>query len=78
MVIQVGLKLTVRMLSFLSSWDNGCVQPHLAALRHLNSNIRRNEDLTSPLFFFQSPKSAFISAAEKAKLRSNPAKVRFF
>lgn len=26
---------------------------------------------------FQSPKSAFISAAKKAKLRSNPAKVRF-
>lgn len=29
------------------------------------------------LFFFQSPKSAFISAAKKAKLRSNPVKVRF-
>lgn len=77
MVVQVGLKLTVHMLSFLSSWDNEYVQPHLAALRHLNSNIRRNEDLTSPLFFFQSPKSAFISAAKKAKLRSNPAKVWF-
>lgn len=30
----------------------------------------------SPLCF-QSPKSAFISAAKKAKLRSNPVKVRF-
>lgn len=29
------------------------------------------------LLSFQSPKSAFISAAKKAKLRSNPAKVRF-
>ena len=31
----------------------------------------------SPLCFFQSPKSAFISVAKKAKLRSNPVKVRF-
>lgn len=30
-----------------------------------------------PVLSFQSPKSAFISAAKKAKLRSNPAKVRF-
>lgn len=29
------------------------------------------------MFFFQSPKSAFISAATKAKLKSNPVKVRF-
>lgn len=27
--------------------------------------------------FFQSPKSAFISAAKKARLKSNPVKVRF-
>lgn len=39
--------------------------------------LQRNGELTSPLFFFQSPKSAFISAAKKAKLRSNPVKVRF-
>lgn len=43
----------------------------------LTLTLQRNEDLTSLLFFFQSPKSAFISAAKKAKLRSNPAKVRF-
>lgn len=30
-----------------------------------------------PVLSFQSPKSAFISAAKKAKLRSNPVKVRF-
>uniref|UniRef100_A0A8D2M794 FERM and PDZ domain containing 3 n=1 Tax=Zonotrichia albicollis TaxID=44394 RepID=A0A8D2M794_ZONAL len=30
-----------------------------------------------PVLSLQSPKSAFISAAKKAKLRSNPAKVRF-
>lgn len=29
------------------------------------------------VFLFQSPKSAFISAAKKAKLKSNPVKVRF-
>lgn len=28
-------------------------------------------------FSFQSPKSAFISAAKKARLKSNPVKVRF-
>lgn len=27
--------------------------------------------------FFKSPKSAFISAAKKARLKSNPVKVRF-
>lgn len=30
-----------------------------------------------PCFFPKSPKSAFISAAKKARLKSNPVKVRF-
>lgn len=33
--------------------------------------------MIDPVLSLQSPKSAFISAAKKAKLRSNPAKVRF-
>lgn len=36
--------------------------------------------LKTPVFFFplsKSPKSAFISAAKKAKLKTNPVKVRF-
>ena len=37
--------------------------------------LSQEGDLT--VFSFQSPKSAFISAAKKAKLRSNPVKVRF-
>ncbi|NXX97065.1 FRPD3 protein, partial [Centropus bengalensis] len=41
--------------------------------------IRKAEDfiILTVLHTNQSPKSAFISAAKKAKLRSNPAKVRF-
>ncbi|NWZ66847.1 FRPD3 protein, partial [Acrocephalus arundinaceus] len=41
--------------------------------------VRKAEDfiILTVLHTHQSPKSAFISAAKKAKLRSNPAKVRF-
>ncbi|NXE42348.1 FRPD3 protein, partial [Ptilorrhoa leucosticta] len=41
--------------------------------------VRRAKDfiILTVLHTHQSPKSAFISAAKKAKLRSNPAKVRF-
>ncbi|NXV00165.1 FRPD3 protein, partial [Cettia cetti] len=41
--------------------------------------VRKAEDfiILTVLHAHQSPKSAFISAAKKAKLRSNPAKVRF-
>lgn len=34
-------------------------------------------DISCRHLFFQSPKSAFISAAKKARLKSNPVKVRF-
>lgn len=34
-------------------------------------------DISCHHLFFQSPKSAFISAAKKARLKSNPVKVRF-
>jgi len=34
-------------------------------------------DISCHHFSFQSPKSAFISAAKKARLKSNPVKVRF-
>lgn len=36
-----------------------------------------NCDISCHHFSFQSPKSAFISAAKKARLKSNPVKVRF-
>ncbi|KAL9837461.1 FERM and PDZ domain-containing protein 3-like [Geothlypis trichas] len=41
--------------------------------------VRKAKDfiILTVLHTHQSPKSAFISAAKKAKLRSNPAKVRF-
>lgn len=48
-------------------------------------NVKKNErdfnlkvcDIFCHHFPFQSPKSAFISAAKKARLKSNPVKVRF-
>lgn len=40
--------------------------------------MSRLTDYSFIIFFFQkSPKSAFISAAKKAKLKTNPVKVRF-
>jgi len=47
--------------------------PVWLSLRHSS----KGRQVIYPVLSFQSPKSAFISAAKKAKLRSNPAKVRF-
>lgn len=85
-IYYLGRRYGLTVFPFFSDWFAKCCCIHgvpgvwetgeIAEKGKIGFNLKLC-DISCHHFSFQSPKSAFISAAKKARLKSNPVKVRF-